>query len=282
MITEKDALTEPSEKKLSHLKEILSPLSAVCIAYSGGVDSTFLLRVAKDVLNENVLAVTATSPTYPQDELNEAIGMARMIDVRHLIISSNELDIPGFSENEKDRCYHCKHELFLRVKEEAGRYGIKYIADGSNCDDQKDYRPGRKAANELSVLNPLIDAGLTKKDIRYLSEKLGLPTWNKPAFACLSSRIPYYEPITEEKLRQIEEAERFLKKLGFTQFRVRHHNTLARIEFIPEEMSLLYNVELRTSIHDTLRKLGFTYVAIDLIGYRTGSMNEVFKKEAFF
>lgn len=281
MITEKNALTEPSEKKLSHLKEILSPLSAVCIAYSGGVDSTFLLRVAKDVLNENTIAVTATSPTYPQDELNEAIAMARMIGVRHLIISSNELNIPGFSENDKDRCYHCKHELFQRLKEEAGRYGIIYIADGSNCDDQKDYRPGRKAANEMNVLSPLIDAGLSKKDIRYLSEKLGLPTWNKPALACLSSRIPYYEQITEDKLRQIEEAERFLKKLGFTQFRVRHHNTLARIEFITEEMTMLNDADLRLSIYAFFKKLGFTYVAIDLVGYRTGSMNEVFKKEVF-
>ncbi len=273
-----NSIAEISKTKLPGLYEILSSLESVCIAYSGGVDSTFLLKVARDVLKENVLAVTATSPTYPEHELKEAIGLARGIGVRHLIISSNELDIPGFSENNTDRCYYCKHELFQRLKKEAEKYRIKNIADGSNLDDTKDYRPGRRAAKELGVRSPLCEAGLTKSDIRYLSSELGLSTWNKPSLACLSSRIPYYETITEEKLKKIEKAEAFLRRLGFTQFRVRHHNTIARLEFIPEEMSLLSNAELRSSIDAALKAIGFSYVAVDLLGYRTGSMNEAIKR----
>jgi len=266
---------EISAKKLLRLREVLSSLEAICIAYSGGVDSTFLLRVSKDVLGENVLAVTATSPTYPQRELNEAIESAQKIGVRHLLISSNELDIPGFSENTTNRCYYCKHDLFQKLKAEAEKCGIKAIADGSNYDDTKDYRPGRKAAKELGVRSPLCEAGLTKNEIRYLSKELGLHTWNKPSLACLSSRIPYHEKITEEKLKQVEKAEGILRDMGFTQFRVRHHNDIARLEFIPDEMSLLKNAEIRLSIDSALKSLGFKYVTVDLKGYRTGSMNEV-------
>lgn len=266
---------EISAKKLLRLREVLSSLEAICIAYSGGVDSTFLLRVSKDVLGENVLAVTATSPTYPHRELKEAIESAQKIGVRHLLISSNELDIPGFSENTTNRCYYCKHDLFQKLKAEAEKCGIKAIADGSNYDDTKDYRPGRKAAKELGVRSPLCEAGLTKNEIRYLSKELGLNTWNKPSLACLSSRIPYHEKITEEKLKQVEKAEGILRDMGFTQFRVRHHNDIARLEFIPEEMSLLKNAEIRLSIDSALKSLGFKYVTVDLKGYRTGSMNEV-------
>ncbi|MCL4477008.1 MAG: ATP-dependent sacrificial sulfur transferase LarE [Nitrospirae bacterium] len=266
---------EISAKKLLRLREVLSSLEAICIAYSGGVDSTFLLRVSKDVLGENVLAVTATSPTYPHRELNEAIESAQKIGVRHLLISSNELDIPGFSENTTNRCYYCKHDLFQKLKAEAEKCGIKAIADGSNYDDTKDYRPGRKAAKELGVRSPLCEAGLTKNEIRYLSKELGLNTWNKPSLACLSSRIPYHEKITEEKLKQVEKAEGILRDMGFTQFRVRHHNDIARLEFIPDEMSLLKNAEIRLSIDSALKSLGFKYVTVDLKGYRTGSMNEV-------
>jgi uncharacterized protein len=271
----KNDFEEISERKLLSLREVLSPLESICIAYSGGVDSTFLLRVSKDVLGENVLAVTATSPTYPQRELDEAIASAQKMVVRHLLISSNELDIPGFSENTTNRCYYCKHDLFRKLKAEAEKYGIKTVADGSNYDDTKDYRPGRKAAKEIGVRSPLCEAELTKNEIRYLSKELGLSTWNKPSLACLSSRIPYNEKITEEKLKQVEEAERILRDLGFTQFRVRHHNDIARIEFIPDEMSSLNGYEMRLSIDSALKSLGFKYVTVDLKGYRTGSMNEV-------
>jgi uncharacterized protein len=266
---------EISERKLLSLREVLSSLESICVAYSGGVDSTFLLRVSKDVLGENVLAVTATSPTYPQRELNEAIKSAQEIGVRHLLISSNELDIPGFSENTAHRCYYCKNDLFRKLKTEAEKYGIKTVADGSNFDDTGDYRPGRKAAKEIGVRSPLCEAELTKNEIRYLSKELGLSTWNKPSLACLSSRIPYNEKITEEKLKQVEEAEGILRDLGFTQFRVRHHNDIARIEFIPDEMSSLNVNQMRLSIDTALKSLGFKYVTVDLKGYRTGSMNEV-------
>ncbi|MEK6673239.1 MAG: ATP-dependent sacrificial sulfur transferase LarE [Nitrospirota bacterium] len=268
---------ERTREKLLNLKSILSSLGSVCIAYSGGVDSTFLLRVAKDVLKEKVLAVTATSPTYPQYELEEAMALANKIGVKHLVISSNELDIPGFSDNSTNRCYYCKNDLFRKLKEESERYGIKNIADGSNYDDTKDYRPGRTAAKELGVISPLCEAWLTKNDIRSLSKELGLETWNKPSLACLSSRIPYNEKITEDKLKQVEKAEGVLRSWGFTQFRVRHHNDIARLELISEEMSLLDNAELRLSIDSALKSLGFKYVAVDLLGYRTGSMNEVIK-----
>lgn len=268
-------LEEKSERKLLSLRGVLSSLESICIAYSGGVDSTFLLRVSKDVLGENVLAVTATSPTYPQRELNEAIETAKKIEVRHLLISSNELDIPGFSENTTNRCYYCKHDLFRKLKTEAEKYGIKTVADGSNYDDTKDYRPGRKAAKEIGVRSPLCEVELTKSEIRYLSKELGLSTWNKPSLACLSSRIPYNEKITEAKLKQVEEAEGILRELGFTQFRVRHHNDIARIEFIPDEISLLNDYGMRLSIDSALKSLGYKYVTVDLKGYRTGSMNEV-------
>lgn len=272
---DKGSLNEAAERKLSDLRGILSSLKSLCIAFSGGVDSTFLLKIAKDTIGDDVLAVTATSPAYPRHELEEAINLARQVGARHLIISSNELDIAGFSKNTTDRCYFCKNDLFQKMREEAVKYGIQNIADGSNYDDQKDYRPGRKAAKELGVLSPLVEAGITKEDIRYLSKGLGLSTWNKPSLACLSSRIPYHEPITEEKLRRIEKAEAFLRGLGFTQFRVRHHNELARLEFTPEEMPLLSSADVRSSIHAALKALGFIYVTVDILGYRTGSMNEV-------
>lgn len=262
------------EIKFSSLKDALLSLRALCIAYSGGVDSTFLLKAAYDALRGNVLAVTADSPAYPRREMEEAVKLAKEIGARHLVIVSNELEIRGFSENTADRCYLCKNDLFHKIKEEAQKQGITNVADGSNYDDRKDYRPGRKAAKETGVLSPLVDAGITKEDIRYLSKKLGLPTWNKPSLACLSSRIPYNEPITEEKLKRVEKAEAFLRSNGFTQIRVRHHNDLARIELVPEEISMLGNPELRMSIYTAFKAIGFTYVTVDIIGYRTGSMNE--------
>jgi uncharacterized protein len=250
-------------------------MPGVCVAFSGGVDSTFLLKVAKDVLGDDVLAVTATSPTYPESELKEARRLAESIGVEHLMVDSNELKIPGFSENSPNRCYHCKSDLFRKLRAVAGRRGGYVVADGSNLDDAGDYRPGREAAKKLGVRSPLAEARLTKSDIRALSRQMGLSTWDKPSFACLSSRFPYGEPITEEKLRMVEAAEGLLKECGFTQFRVRYHDGLARLELLPGEMLMLGSEELRLRIYDDLRKLGFTYVSADLKGYRTGSMNEV-------
>jgi len=265
------------EEKMELLKEIIKGLGAVCIAYSGGVDSTFLTKVSRDVLGDDVLAVTATSPTYPRRELEEAIALAKEIGVRHIVIESGEMMMPDFVENRPDRCYHCKRDLFDRLKDISHSYGFKYILDGSNLDDIRDFRPGRIAAEERGVKSPLREAGLTKEEIRLLSRRLGLRTWNKPSLACLSSRIPYNERITEKKLSQIEEAEEVLKGLGFTQFRVRHHNEIARIELIPEEFPFILDEVKRARIVDRLKSLGFIYITLDMAGYRTGAMNEVLK-----
>lgn len=266
--------------KMDRLREIIRGLESVCIAFSGGVDSTFLTKISKDLLGENVLAVTATSPAYPEREVLEAIELAKELGVRHLLIESGEMEIPAFSDNRPDRCYHCKTDLFRRLKELANEYGLKHVIDGSNYDDSVDYRPGRKAALERGVKSPLYEAGLTKKEIRLLSKKMGLRTWNKPSFACLSSRIPYNERITIEKLRQIEEAEDLLRGLGLSQFRVRHHNEIARIEVMPDEFLQILNN--RAVIIERLKALGFLYITLDLTGYRTGSMNEVFSNAEGF
>lgn len=261
--------------KYKRLRDSLAALPGACVAFSGGADSTFLLKVAKDVLGDNVLAVTATSPTYPESELKEAKRLAKSIGAEHLMIDSNELEIPGFSENSPNRCYYCKSDLFQKLRAVAERRGSYIVVDGSNLDDTRDYRPGREAAKKLGVRSPLAEACLTKSDIRALSRQMGLSTWDKPSFACLSSRFPYGEPITEEKLRMVEAAEGLLRECGFTQFRVRYHDGLARLELLPGEILMLGSEELRLRIYDDLRKLGFTYVSADLKGYRTGSMNEV-------
>ena len=272
--------SETLERKLINLTEMLHSLNSVCIAYSGGVDSTFLVKVAKDVLKENVVAITATSPIYPLSELEEARALAEMMGVKYLIIESNELEIPEFSQNKTDRCYYCKSGLFEKVEEVAKKCLIQHIADGSNYDDLKDHRPGRRAAKERDVLSPLVETELTKEEIRFLSRRIGLPTWKKPSLACLASRIPYYEKITEEKLRRVENAERVLREMGFTQVRVRHHKQMARVELLPEEMSPLSDSLLRVKIHAALKGLGFDYITLDLLGYRTGSMNEVIQENA--
>ncbi|WP_187695077.1 ATP-dependent sacrificial sulfur transferase LarE [Thermosediminibacter litoriperuensis] len=266
-------------EKLERLKSYIKNLGRVVVAFSGGVDSTFLLKVCLDVLGkENVLAVTARSSTYPAKELEEALKLVERLGANHEIIDSEELEIPGFSENPPERCYHCKRELFGKLVAMAREKGFNFVLDGSNMDDTGDFRPGMRAKDELGVLSPLKEVGLTKADIRALSREMGLPTWNKPSFACLASRFPYGERITAEKLGRVERAEALLRELGFYQYRVRSHGDLARIEVSPGEIDRFFDGALRERVVSGLKKLGFVYVSLDLAGYRTGSMNEELKE----
>lgn len=264
--------------KIVKLKKILQRMQRVLIAYSGGVDSTFLLKVAVDTLGkQNVLAITAKSETYTSSELKDAVKNAKKIGARQVIISTNELKNPNFRKNPADRCYYCKSELFNRLKKIAKRENIKFVIDASNVDDLKDYRPGAKAKKELGVRSPLQEAGLKKEAIRRFSKKLGLATWSKPAMACLASRIPYGEKIAQDKLRRIEKAEDFLCNLGFRHVRVRCHKDIARIEVPAKDISKISTANIRNKITKKLKSLGFLYVALDLQGYRTGSLNESIK-----
>lgn len=261
--------------KSDRLKAILSEMESALIAFSGGVDSTFLLKVARDVLGASkVVALTATSPTYPEYEFEESRRLARELGVRQLVFESNELEIPGFARNEPDRCYHCKQELFSLCASKAQELGFSVVLDGSNLDDLGDYRPGRNAAQELEVRSPLVEAGLGKDEIRRLSRELGLPTWNKQPFACLSSRFPYGTEITQERLRQVGRCEMLLKTLGFCGYRVRYHGDSARIEVPPGEFPKFLDAALREKVVEEFKRAGFTYVCLDLQGYRSGSMNE--------
>ncbi|AND85448.1 ATP-dependent sacrificial sulfur transferase LarE [Clostridium tyrobutyricum] len=264
-------------KKLDTLKENIKKLQSVAIAFSGGVDSTFLLKVAHDVLGDNVIAITATSSTYPKRELDEARKYAKSMGVKHIIIESEELDIEGYAKNPVNRCYYCKKELFSKLRNIAKENDINYVLDGSNLDDTGDYRPGMEAAKELGIVSPLKEAKLTKDDIRTFSREMNLPTWNKPSFACLSSRFPYGNKITSKKLKMVEDAEQFLLDLGFRQVRVRCHDTIARIEVAPEERSKFFDLSLMDKVGNKFRELGFTYVTLDILGYKTGSMNAVLK-----
>ena len=267
------------EKKYKRLKERLESLNSAVIGFSGGVDSTFLLKVSADVLGNNVLALTARSSTYPEREYREAVQYAKDLGVKHESFYSDELEIPGFSDNPIDRCYHCKKELFLKINEVAKKKGYQAVLDGANYDDVGDYRPGMEAAKELGVVSPLKEVEMTKLEIRFLSERMGLPTWDKPAFACLASRFPYGSKITKEKLQLVEKAEIFMRDLGFKQVRVRHHGSLARIEVAPEEREKLFDIQLWDEIGNAFKVFGFTYATVDVLGYRTGSMNDTISIE---
>ena len=266
------------QQKYEVLKRNLRDTGGIVVAFSGGVDSTFLAAVAAQELGDRALAVTAISPLYPKHEQNEASELAVQIGIRHETVISDELDVPGFAENPPNRCYLCKSELFTVVRAIADKHGLSSVADGTNADDTGDYRPGRKAAAECGVLSPLLAAELGKDDIRALSREMELATADKAAFACLASRFPYGTRINETKLKAVGAVEDELRALGFRQFRVRHHEEVARIEVLPEEFAKLCAPPTRARITKVAHEAGFPYVSADLVGYRTGSMNETLSK----
>ena len=265
--------------KLESLKSILSEMGSVLIAYSGGVDSMFLLKVASSVLGDMVVAVTASSEIYPSRELGEAKESAKKLGVKHVVITTNELGDENFTSNPPERCYYCKKELFSKLMGLAKQYELNYAADGSNYDDISDFRPGMKAASQFGVRSPLKEAMLTKGEIRILSKEMNLPTWDKPPQPCLATRFPYGTRITREQLSRVELAEEFLAGFGIKQLRVRIHGDIARIEVPKEDMRIFLDGDLSQEIVDRFKALGYTYITLDIQGYRMGSMNEPLKRE---
>lgn len=265
-------------EKLDNLKNIIKKYSSAVVAFSGGVDSTFLLKVTSEVLGDKVVAVTAHSSTYPERELRESIEFAKANSISQRVITSEELDVEGFSDNPVNRCYLCKNELYEKIKAVADEEGMEYIFEGSNVDDLGDFRPGMQAVKEHGVISPLREAQLSKEEIRILSREMGLKTWDKQAFACLSSRFPYGEKITKERLQMIDRAEQLLLDMGFRQVRVRFHKDIARIEITQDSFEKIIEPATREKIYTEFKNIGFMYTALDLKGYRTGSMNEGLSK----
>lgn len=259
--------------KYEALQKHLKELGRLVVSFSGGVDSTFLLAAACEAIGDHVTAVTAAGRSVPEREIREAREFCREHEISHVVFPFDELTVDGFADNPPDRCYHCKKAILQKVRDVAEQVGTKYIAEGSNVDDDSDYRPGKRAVIEAGVISPLREAGLTKDDIRRLSREMGLDTWDKPSFACLASRFAYGENITAAKLRMVELAEEFLRSRDFSQYRVRMHGSMARVEVLPEDLDRFADKDLRRDFIALMRKLGFTYTALDLEGYRTGSMN---------
>lgn len=268
------------DAKFEGLKEILQETEGILVAFSGGVDSTFLLKVSRMVLGDRAVAMTTSSPTAPPGELQAAEELARFIGCRHITVASHELENPSFVQNPVNRCFFCKDELYRICRMQADHLGLETVADGTNLDDLKDHRPGLKAAKEWDIRHPLVEARLTKKEIRHYSRELGLPSWDKPAIACLSSRFPYGTEINMERLEKIAACERFLQELKFREFRVRYHGELVRIEVGTGEIHRMLDSAIRVAIVQRFKEIGFSYVSLDLQGYRTGSMNEVLGNKA--
>ena len=261
------------QAKYEHLKSLLKEMGGIVVGYSGGVDSTFLAKVATDVLGDQALSVAAISESYPKAEREEGRQFAEQLGLNYIEVETSELENPEYRRNESNRCFFCKQELMIHLQQVANERGIEVISLGTVTDDLGDYRPGQSAAKQAGARFPLVEADLSKDDVRALSQALEIPTWDKPAFACLSSRFPYGEEITREKLEMVEQAEDVLREMGFRQFRVRHHNNLARVEVAPEEMESLFRQG--ETVYQRLKDIGYQYIAMDLKGYRSGSMNEV-------
>jgi pyridinium-3,5-biscarboxylic acid mononucleotide sulfurtransferase len=262
------------DAKLERMRAIFAPMRSLIVAFSGGVDSTFVLKVAHDTIADAVLALTTTSPTMPDEDRESALEMAHLIGVRHIVVESNELEIPGYTANPLNRCYLCKHNLFTVCEGQAAELGIEEIVDGLNLDDLHDYRPGMQAASEKRVRHPLVEAEMTKADVRALSRAMGLPTWDRPASPCLSSRFPYGTEITSEGLAKVAAGEKLLHSMGFAVARVRYHGEVARLELEQGQIARIFEGQLRETIDREFRKIGFRFVAIDLKGFRSGSLNE--------